>query len=245
MIGIVFIIAIGVVLLNQHFQKNLFRQMLEKEEMKNRHQHELLESSIAVQENERKRMAQDMHDELGAVLSISKMHLQQLENQEAANAPILPALQNLRLLMETAISSMRRISHELMPPQLETFGLVKTLEAVAVQASRTKSITIHILNDNELPVLDWKLSLGMYRIIMELLNNTLKHAKADAVHVLLEQTGSHLQCVYTDNGIGLPAHAAQYGLGLKSMEGRAQSLGGTVVMGKPDKGFQATIALPL
>lgn len=245
MIGIVFIIAVGVVLLNQHFQKNLFRQMLEKEEIKNRHQHELLESSIAVQENERKRIAQDMHDEIGAVLSISKMHLQQLENQENANTAILPALQNVRSLMETAISSMRRISHELMPPQLETFGLLKTLEAVAAQANKTKGINMLVQNDNELPPMDWKLSLGMYRIIMELVNNTLKHSRADTVHILLEHTGSHLQCTYTDNGIGLQDHADHDGLGLKSMEGRAQSLGGTITIAKPGNGFEAMVSIPL
>ena len=245
MIGIVFIIAVGVVLLNQHFQKNLFRQMLEKEEIKNRHHHELLQTSIEVQEKERKRIAQDMHDELGAVLSISKMHLQQMENQEANNTTaLLPALQNVRSLLETAISSMRRINHELMPPQLESFGLVKTLEAVAMQASKAKGINIYVIADNELPHLDWKMNLGLYRICMELMNNTLKHAQADTITIKLEPMGKELRCTYTDNGSGLQGMIEGKGLGFKSIEGRANSLGGTVSITKPAKGFEAIIGIP-
>lgn len=243
LIGVIFVIAVGVVVLNQHFRKNLYRQKLEQEETRSRHQQELLRSSILIQEQERKSIAQDIHDELGALLSISRMHLVQLEEKEQSTT-IVPALQNIRSLTEKALSSMRRISHELMPPQLETFGLVKTLESVATHANKTGDIRMHIEASENFPELGWTLSLGLYRILMELINNTLKHANAGNICIELGFTGDTILCSYTDDGKGMPTGNLKHGLGHKSMEGRASSLGGTIHIAKPDKGFEALITLP-
>lgn len=243
LIGVIFIIAVGVVVLNQHFQKNLYRQRLAQEEIKNKHQQELLTSSILVQEQERKRIAQDIHDELGALLSISRMHLVQLEekNQDTANTA---ALQNIRSLTEKALSSMRKISHELMPPQLETFGLIKTLEAVAGHANKTGNIEITIDADDDFPELSWPLKLGLYRIIMELINNTLKHANADNISIALDFTGGMISCIYSDNGKGIQPNTEKKGLGLKSIEGRASSMKGNVHIGEQAEGFNAVVTIP-
>lgn len=245
LIGIVFIIAIGVVFLNQHFQKNLFQQKLEKEEIRNQHQLELLRSSILAQEMERKRIAQDIHDELGALLSISRMHLVNLEEKETDSQKIIPALQNIRSLIEKSLLSMRKISHELMPPLLEKFGLVKTLEAVAVHANNTGSINVQIEVTEPLPQLSWAIQLGLYRICMELMNNTFKHASADAIFIHIQSSGSKIECIYSDNGIGAGAKDMPTGLGYKTMEGRANSLGGTIVFPPSVKGFKAYIVIPV
>lgn len=244
LIGVVFIIAVGVVVLNQHFQKNLYRQKLEQEEIKNRHQQELLRSSILVQEQERKRIAQDIHDELGALLSISRMHLVQLEEKEPVHIEsFLPALQNIRSLTEKSLASMRRISHELMPPQLETFGLVKTLEAVAAYANKAGTVTITIDAD-DLPDLSWPVKLGLYRITMELINNTIKHAGANTIRIKLRFMDQAIHCFYTDNGTGIQESEKKTGLGHKSIEGRASSLGGTVDFNTIGDGFHANISIP-
>jgi signal transduction histidine kinase len=238
LIGVIFIIAVGVVILNQHFQKNLYRQKLEQEEIKNRHQQELLTSSILVQEQERKRIAQDIHDELGALLSISRMHLVQLEEKENQPGPtyFTGSLQNIRSLTEKALSSMRKISHELMPPQLETFGLLKTLEAVAGHANKTGNITICIDAVDHFPELPWPLTLGLYRIMMELINNTLKHAGADTINIELDYTNGIIACVYRQ-WKRYTIHKKEKWPGLKSIEGRASSLGGNIHIGNEGKGF--------
>ena len=80
-VGMVFLIAAGVVFLTQQFRKNLYREQIKQEALKNQHRLELLRSGILIQEQERKRIAQDMHDDLGAVLSISRMHLLQAERK--------------------------------------------------------------------------------------------------------------------------------------------------------------------
>ena len=233
-------------MLNQHFQKNLYRQQLEQEALKNFHQQELLRSSILVQEQERKRIAQDLHDELGALLSISRMHLVQLEEKETTEKEkLLPALQNIRSITEKALSSMRKISHELMPPQLETFGLTKTLQAVANYANQTGGINIQIDTANDLPELSWPVKLGAYRIIMELINNTIKHSGADKIIIQLQCSETSLECLYTDNGKGFVSDTGKMGLGHKSIEGRASSLGGKFAFGNSGPGFRAQFSIPV
>lgn len=246
LVSTIFIIAVGVVMLNQHFRKNLYRQKLVQEELKNIHQQELLRSSIEVLEAERKRIAQDIHDELGAVLSISRMHVVQLEQLHKADGTLLPALQNVRNLTETAIAAMRRISHELMPLQLETFGLIKTLEAVATQANQTGEINIEIIVAPDFEVLTWPVKLGLYRINMELINNTLKHAQAKTIQIELSSSNHIITCHYSDDGKGIINNGTTDGLGHKSMEGRVNSLGGKFTIGnKETGGFYAHIEIPL
>ncbi|MBI3237959.1 MAG: sensor histidine kinase [Flavobacteriia bacterium] len=244
--GIVFIIAVGVVLLTQQFRKNLYRQQLKQEELKSQYQLEILRSSILVQEEERKRIAQDIHDELGATLSIARMHLMQLEQKSDASEPFLPAILNVRNLTETALASMRRISHELMPPQLEQFGLVKTLEVVAEQLNKAGELHVDILTLSELPEISWPVKLTLYRMSMELINNTIKHAKASRVSVELFADKASIICKYTDNGVGLNPDNKAEGLGHKSIKGRVNSLGGTVFISNTEGGgFLCLAKLPL
>lgn len=244
--GVIFIIAFGVVLLNKHFQKNLYVQKLEREELKNIHQQELLRSSIQTQEDERKRIASDLHDELGAVLAIARMHLIQLEEQHANNTTLSAPLQNVRSLAETALASMRRISHELMPPQLESFGIVKTLEGIASRANITNGMHVEIIARDNIPKLPWPVQLGLYRISMELIANTVKHARANQISIQLKWEFPLLLFCYADNGNGLPACQVVTGSGRKNIEARVISMGGTIIQEDASKtGFSTTLQIPL
>ena len=235
---IIFIIAIGVVLLNLHFQKNLSLQKYQQEALKSKHQQELFRSGIHAQEEERKRIAQDLHDELGSMLSIMRMQLLILEQQEFSEE-----LKNIRQLSETAMTSVRSISHQLMPPQLEVFGLAATLESVI---ARSEQLDIQLNCNFVQEELSWMQTLGLYRILMELLNNTMKHAGATLVTIEIWQEETPRHCHYSDNGHGLPADIAGKGLGLKSIEARVNALAGSVKMGnQPGSGFYAIIRLPM
>lgn len=244
---VVFIISIGVVFLYLHFQKNLYHQRLEQETMKNLHQTELLRSSIHVQEEERKRIAQDLHDELGAVLSIMRMHLLQLKDQEAAGGKVIASgLQNSLELSANALASVRSISHRLMPPQLENFGLIKTLDSVADSVNNTGMTRLNIAHDSDIPALPWDTTLGLYRIIMELVNNTIKHASATLITLEIRYNSGKITCRYTDNGKGWNGRPIGDGWGLKSIEGRVSSLKGHVYWDRKaeDGGFCIFIEIP-
>jgi len=250
--GIVFVITIGVILLMQQFRKNLYRQQLEQEALKNKHQLELLRSSFQAEEGERKRIAQDLHDELGATLSITRMHLLQAERLHGkAETTLLSDLQNIRSLTESSLESMRRISHQLMPPQLQKFGLIKTLETIAEQLNGADKITLemHLLSD--IPPMNLEVEVSLYRVFMELINNTLKHADASTIVIEITYKQNTLIGKYRDNGKGI--HAVEIdstvnkgGLGLKGMEGRMNSIGGTIeIEHSTNKGFSAQLMVPL
>lgn len=244
-IAIVFIIAIGVVLLNLQFKKNIYKQQLLNEELKNKHQLDLLQTSIAVQEGERKRIAENLHDELGAILSISRMRMVQLEG-DMANDKQIETLSEIRSYIETSIAAMRRISHELIPPQLEQFGLVSTLESITEQLSKTKQISVTLSSNINVPELSWPVQLGLFRVLMEFMNNTIKHANASEIHIDLSSTEHHLQCLYRDNGIGLQGDVVGNGLGFRNIEGRINALEGHITIGGAmTAGFTAAIQIPL
>ena len=244
-VGIVFLIALGVVLLTQQFRKNLYREQLEQEALKNQHQTELLRSSILVQEQERKRIAQDMHDDLGAVLSITRMHLLQAERKiGTSDRELLGDLQNIRHLTENSIENMRRISHELMPPQLEKFGVLQTLETICEQL--TSAGKIHaVLQVKDQPVItDELISLTLYRVCMELINNTITHAEASQLQLIITASDEKIRVQFSDNGKGMPGETKNQGAGLKNIKSRLSFFGGDITIDSRQNGFNAFVSLP-
>lgn len=247
MLAVIFIIAVGVVLLSLYFQKRLYEQQLREEALKNRHHSELLRNAIQIQEAEQKRIAQDLHDELGAALSIMRMHLVLLEQtKETLPANILKTIRDTRQLSEAAMASTRSISHRLMPPQLEAFGLLKTLEAVTEQVNRAGHLQLHLEASSGMEDLSWSMRLGLYRVAMELVNNTMKHAHATEARMHFAIGGESLTFKYTDNGLGLP-ETPQQGMGFKSIEARVKALDGTFhIEHHPEhKGFYALLIIPV
>lgn len=219
-VGIIFAIAVGVILLYLHFRKNLYGQMVEQEELKTKYQNDLLRSSIEVQEEERKRIAQDMHDELGATLSIARMQLVQIEQQKNVQPELVNALHQVRITTEAALATMRRLSHELMPPQLESFGLIKTLESVSNQISMAKTISISVSAGDDQMRLIPSIELALYRICMEFINNTIKHSNAKQISIFIARTGDQTSLHYEDDGCEFRVQEIHQGLGLKSIEAR-------------------------
>lgn len=247
LIAIIFIIATGVLVLNLHFQKNLFRQKMVQEEMMLAHQKELLRSSIEVQEEERKRIAADLHDELGAVLSIARMHLVAMEQQDKERSEEhIGSLKNIRELTETSITTVRRISHELMPQNLKMFGLIDTLQQIVSRVNHTNGIQVQLSANHNPDQLPWPVSLGLYRICLELINNTIKHAGAKHINIAFQFGNEQLTLFYADDGIGIPeTQGKKPGLGIKNIEARAMSIGATISTGNNESGgFYAMLKIP-
>lgn len=240
---IVFVIAIGVVFLSQQFQQNLFKQQLAKESLKISHQKKLLQVSISVQEKERKRIAGDLHDELGASLSISRMLLKQLESEGGDTAK---KVKEVREIVETTLASARRISHELMPLQLSELGLKKALCSFAAKAEQVGQISINIAISPNPLVLPWDIEIGLYRVYIELINNSLKHSKATQIDITIYNENDFLFCRYADDGIGLKDKNLTDGIGLQNLESRIISFNGSIDYGKRDtNGFYATMKIPI
>ena len=194
-------------------------------------QKQVMAAIVETQESERIRIARDLHDEVGALLSSVKMGIK-LSERKLANAPgEPPVFSELTGMLDTAIESVRGISHDLLPPSLEALGLAKALEAMANHLSRTSGIPF-------LPAINglaWRLpirtELTLYRVVQEMSNNSLKHSGATqrTLHVFFSP--QMLRITFQDNGKGFDyAHlkASAKGLGLRGMESRVESVGGTL-----------------
>jgi len=240
---VLLLIALGVILMYLQFQKSVIRQQLAKEALKGTHQRELLHTIVNTQEEERKRIARDLHDELGAALSIGRMQLVQLENQDIISPE---NIKPIRELMETTMASTRHISHQLMPLQLAQMGLEKSLLSLLNKVNQTGELQTHIAIAKNLNKLPWLLEIGLYRIYSELINNTLKHAQATVIEISIFQDQQQLFCRYTDNGKGLPEKMLNQGLGLKSLKSRVELFEGDINFGNHDNGgFYAKITIPI
>lgn len=231
--AIVFIITIGVVLLNQHFRKNLYRQMLEKEELKNKYQYDLLRSSIEVQEAERKRIAHDLHDEIGALLTTSRIYFNQLSPGQAEEQ-LQQVSGKMNLLFDEMMANIRRISHDLRPVVLENLGLVEAIDSLQEKLTEagmgfcfTHKISFNMTKEAE---------LNLYRIIQELIGNTLKHAKAQNIFIDMNMHGERFHLNYSDDGIGFAPTKSKHGLGIKSIESRLNLLNGNIQVINSNKG---------
>lgn len=233
LVVVVFIITIGVVLINQHFRKNLYRQMLEREELKNQYHRDLLRSSIEVQDVERKRIAHDLHDEIGALLTTSRLYFNQLSPGQADEQK-QQVSNKINLLFDEMIANIRRISHDLRPVVLENLGLV---EGIYSLSEKLCEAGIGFNFSHQFTVtLKKEVELNLFRIIQELIGNTLKHARATHILIEMKEDADKFYLHYQDDGIGFIPDPCKNGLGMKSIESRLNLMDGKMKITQPDKG---------
>lgn len=242
LVGILLIISCGVLLLNYQFRKHVHHQVLEKEDLRLKHKSELLRWSIQVQEDERRRIANDMHDELGALLSISIMLCKKLASIKVYDET---HLKNLEEMISSSLASTRRICYELLPPNLEYYGLLSAIQSLQSNVNSSEAVYFSCECDPDFPRLPRETELGVYRIVSELTSNTIKHSSAKTIAVRLSAERGCLHCTYIDDGQGLPEGLLTRGLGLKSIETRTASLGGNFTLVPHTSGFNATLTIPI
>ena len=209
------------------YQKRLLRNKADVEKMKVRHQLDLFQSSIDAMEDERRRVSRDLHDEIGAALSVLRLQVGQMNidkdfNPENTQNLILGSKQ----LIDNTIESVRRISNDMLPIGLEEFGLKYAIEILCDKVESVSQLVIN-LNFNRLERMDNRLELSLYRILQELLNNTLKHANATEVDINFTPDNQQLTVKYRDDGQGFDLEKlSKRGLGLKNIESRVSMIHG-------------------
>lgn len=182
---------------------------------------------LEVQENERKRIAQDLHDKLGSMLSVVKLHFKKSEkNIERLQQQNRDEYKKANKLLDDACDEVRKIAHNLVSGVLRKFGLVAALEDLKTTIEQSEQLEVELLDTGMDERLNWDYELNLYRIIQELLSNTMKHAKANEVSIQLLRNNGNLNIVYQDNGRGFSLEKIQYGLGMKNIESRLDRLNG-------------------
>jgi signal transduction histidine kinase/Tfp pilus assembly protein PilF len=211
---------------------------------KEKHKREAQFSSALVNklEEERGRIARDLHDGLGQSLVILK---NKFNNYDSSN--VESANQINENFTET-IEEVRNISRSLIPPELRRLGLQKSINKMLRDIEESSQIIttsdLDVLNDINL---DPGSEIRIYRIIQELANNTIKHSQASSLKVDFELQNGRLLIVYQDNGKGIDVESmsTEKSIGLRSIEQRLKFLNGTIKVEKPAKGFRAVIRIKL
>ncbi len=241
------LLASGVVGFILLYQRRIIRQDLAFKEAEAKHQRELYHGTLEAIETERKRLARDLHDEVGASLSALRLLVGQIHINPSENNIIDNISSKSKILIDNTIDNVRRISNDLLPQGLEEFGLAYSVEGLCEKTMELAEITIFLKADN-LPPVDNKISLVVYRLIQELLNNAVKHSEAETVLLTLKIDNNTLEIEYKYNGKGFDfAEAYQKrSLGLKNIETRTKMLNGTTKFEtRPNEGLKLDISIPL
>ncbi|MEG1405718.1 MAG: histidine kinase [Alistipes sp.] len=230
-------LSIGVMYAHKLFKYigrlNRQRQMLNKR---------ILTAVLRTEEKSRSRFSKELHDGLGPLLSSAKMSLSALarEQQDTEQREILD---NTTYVIDEAIRSLREISNNLSPHVLNDFGLARGVQNFIAKSAAMHEAKIRFTTNLRNERYDSDVEVIMYRVICELINNSLKHSGCTAINLSLSQNNNHLALDYTDNGRGFdPQAMMDCGMGLSNIASRINSLGGTLdLVGSKGKGMRATI----
>jgi len=229
-------LALCIILFYAAYQKKLIKQQTE-------HQHQLLEATIQTQESERKRFSEDLHDDLGALLSVIRLKVSQAEYTSDVSH-----IGDVKTLLDEAINNTKKISRALSPIILEKFGLIKLLQELSEKATTTGKLEVSFDNTGLDVRLNNKTELGLFRIVQELLNNLINHTKATRINIVLNiQHNSIVLIVKDDEEIRYLKenhHATNPGgLGLNNIKSRIEMLNASIIHTKEEKGNCTKIVL--
>lgn len=248
--GIIGMLAFSlvVILFVVFYQRKMVRQRERMNQLEVEHQKDLLSSTIHAQENERKRIAVDLHDGIGGLLSAAKLYINQLR-PEMVDTDYRVIKEEANALLDETIGNIRTIHHDLQPASLENLGLISAVEGLCKRFC--DFLTIELYYQQELRFNNTK-EVTLFRIIQELLNNTLKHSEAQKVAISFVFNTKELVINYQDNGKGfdlseIKAQKKQEsGLGLKSIESRIGAINGQLeYQTAVGKGVKVKITTPL
>ena len=189
----------------------------------------LSERVVSAREDERRRIARNIHDQLGQQITALRMNVEELQNRPRQNAWLIDRTKRISRLAEELDKSMDLLVSELRPPVLEDSGLSDAMQDLVATWSDDCGISARFrARGVQLGSLPRELELNLYRVAQEALHNVHKHASASHVVVTLERRGPDIVLIVEDNGMGFDPleRNRRHGLGLISMQERAATVGG-------------------
>ncbi|MEO6760023.1 MAG: histidine kinase [Saprospiraceae bacterium] len=244
--GILIMVVLALVMLAfaSQAQRRILQQRMDAQAMELEHQQALVQRNLASQEEERQRIAAHLHDDIGSKLGVLSLSFHRLSRMGPEVAERLEMVDEINGLIAQTMGRVRSISHELLPPTLEDFGLIEAIKELAEQLRKTGSLDIRFdfnLVREELGSAVTELHL--FRMVQELANNTLKYAGATLISIELLKTEQGKSLIYQDNGQGFdPSEIQSKGMGLKNLQSRTRIIEGCLeVDTSPGNGFRAAI----
>jgi signal transduction histidine kinase len=241
----VFLLIVLLLLYNSYRlkQKNKYQKEL------NRQQNELFNVIVSTQDQERKRIAQDIHDSLGSVLSAAKLKLSSLEeSKKVLSSDLLEKYQASLDLLDEASTELRNISHNIMPATLSKLGLEAALQSLINKIAAHPKMQVNFTAHGFEGRIEETTEMSIYRIILELLNNIVKHAAAEKVSIQIIKYPAYINLMIEDDGRGFDYNKAfeeKKGIGLGNILSRVEYLNGTIeIDSAAGKGTTVIIEIP-
>jgi len=248
-VGMLFLAITLIVFIIFH-QRRVILYQLKMQQMEAEQQKVLLRASIELQEEERQRIAADLHDDAGPLLATARLYLS--ENMVNLDKPAqLQTIYSIKEIIDDAIKLIRNISHSLMPPTLKDFGLESAVNDFFYKINASGSLQVKCyFNDYKIRLKAEK-ELIIFRLIQELMNNILKHSHSSFIHLKESNDGDKIIITLLHDGKGLTQEdfiqksKNSVGLGLKNIQSRLRVIFGDIYFEQEsDQFYKVTIAIP-
>jgi signal transduction histidine kinase len=203
---------------------------------------------VDVQEQERRSLARELHDEVGQALTAIKMSVGAALRTPGTHPRAHAALEEARSLVDTTLQGVRDLSQLLHPSMLDDFGLPETLAAYLRNFTKRTGIRAHLTHEGGDERMPADVEVCLYRIVQEALTNVARHSGALSCDVFLRRSGDEVELIVEDSGRGIVSDGtdARRGLGLMGMRERAQSLSGRfLIVNRSEGGARVTVTLPV
>jgi signal transduction histidine kinase len=221
------------------FVQKILREKSQQYQLELAHQKEVTLQYTSVQESERKRIAELLHDDIGNKLNILSLWI---NNEDSLNNK--RSREVIKQQIPALIEATRTISHSLYPVNLEKFGLILTLEALISNVNESLLIQLIVNYDYQKRPISFEVQI--YRIIQEFLSNVIKHAKASNMLIHIRDTETSLALILSDNGVGFDNSILKKGMGLKNIDSRIKSINAfSKWKSKKGNGSRLIIILPI
>jgi signal transduction histidine kinase len=205
---------------------------------------------ILNQEDERRKISREIHDDLGSRIALLSLSIRQLSKQVATQktSPVLGEFDKILEGITELSASLRTLSHGLHPAPLRCLGIVGALKALQHGLNNTAGIQLHVAVPNEMSRLPDDVEVCMFRIAQECIQNAIKHSGADKINIVLKHYPKRVRLTVTDSGRGFNrAEAVKHGgFGLMNMEERARGVKGHLtIQSSPGTGTEVQLTIPI
>lgn len=214
------------------------------EEERELHREDMVAAILKAQEGERKKLGEELHDNVNQLLGVVKLYVQHAQVNKGMQQELLEKSSEY---IKQVIEEIRQLSRSLLPPALHENGLLTSIDQLVKAIRVVNTLHIELRNDslNEADLSD-AVQLMLYRIIQEQLNNVLKHAEADHVKIHLEQQNKSVHLTISDNGKGFDPEVNIPGMGLMNIRSRLEQVNGKMLIhSAPDNGCSLAVSFHL
>lgn len=240
-----FLLCLATILFYIKYRKNILKKQYELKTAEVQYQKNLLKATINSQESERKRIGMDLHDEVGANLSYLRLLIENFVEKNEEISSVNQFNEQCRAIIDNIITNTRNISHNLSPLLNKSYGFQDMIYDYCDGINSSGKIAIQVTFDQDKTInFSDTVTLAMYRVITELINNTIKHARAKLITLCFSFGDDFCTMDYQDNGTGMaPDH--KKGMGLQNIESRLGMIGASYRITDNNSGFNLSVTLPV